>query len=52
MYCHELGVRDYQTGYGFVYGFTDHLYIPLGTTGNYKAIAELRILQFTVTQTH
>jgi hypothetical protein len=30
-------------------GFTDTLYTPLGTTGNYRVIANLRTLQFTVT---
>jgi hypothetical protein len=32
--------------------FTDTLNIPLGTTGNYSAIANLHTLQFTVTHTH
>jgi hypothetical protein len=30
-------------------GFIDTLYTPLGTTGNYSAIADLHALQFTVT---
>jgi hypothetical protein len=33
-------------------GFIDHLYTPLGTTGNYRAIADLHTLQFTVTHKH
>jgi hypothetical protein len=32
-------------------GFIDFLYTPLGTTGNYSAIADLHTLQFTVTHT-
>jgi hypothetical protein len=31
--------------------FIDTLYTPLGTTGNYSAIADLDALQFTVTHT-
>jgi hypothetical protein len=31
--------------------FIDTLYTPLGTTGNYSAIADLHTLQFTVTHT-
>jgi hypothetical protein len=34
-------------GYGLVNGCIDHLYIPLGTTSNYSAIANLHILQIT-----
>jgi hypothetical protein len=30
-------------------GFIDTLYTPLGTTGNYSAIYDLRTLQLTVT---
>jgi hypothetical protein len=30
-------------------GYTDALYIQLGTTGNYSAIADLHTLYFTVT---
>jgi hypothetical protein len=37
------GVLDWMIG------FTDALYTPLGTTGNYSAIADLHTLQFTVT---
>jgi hypothetical protein len=33
------------------YGFIDHLYIPLGTTSNYSAIADLHALQITATNT-
>jgi hypothetical protein len=29
-------------------GFIDTLYIHLGTTGNYSAVADLHTLQFTV----
>jgi hypothetical protein len=32
-------------------GFIDTLYTPLGTTGNYRSIADLHTLQFTVTHT-
>jgi hypothetical protein len=30
-------------------GFIETLYTPLGSTGNYRAIADLHTLQFTVT---
>jgi hypothetical protein len=33
-------------------GFIDTLYIQLGTTGSYSALADLHTLQFTVTHTH
>jgi hypothetical protein len=32
-------------------GFTDHLYIALGTTRNYSAVADLHTLQSTVSHT-
>jgi hypothetical protein len=32
-------------------GFIDRLYIPLGTTNNYSAIAELHILKITTAPT-
>jgi hypothetical protein len=35
----------------WIIGFIDTIYTPLGTTGNYSAIADLRTLQFTVTHT-
>jgi hypothetical protein len=38
-YCHVLRGVWLWTGYGFVNGFIDHLYTPLGTTSNYRAIA-------------
>jgi hypothetical protein len=34
-------------GYGLMNGFIDNLYIPLGTTSNYIAIADLHTLQIT-----
>jgi hypothetical protein len=42
-------VRDYRRPLDWMIGFIDTLYIPLGTTGNYSAIAVLHTLQFTVT---
>jgi hypothetical protein len=32
-------------------GFIDTSYMPLGTTGNYSALADLHDLEFTVAQT-
>jgi hypothetical protein len=43
------GARDLQTVLDWMIGFIDNLYIQLGTTGNYSAIADLNTLQFTVT---
>jgi hypothetical protein len=43
--------RDIKRVLGWVIGFIDTLYTPLGTTGNYSAIADLHTLQFTVTHT-
>jgi hypothetical protein len=37
------GVLDWMSG------FIDTLYTPLGTAGSYRAIADLHILQFTIT---
>jgi hypothetical protein len=42
-------VSDCRRGLDWMIGFIDTLYIPLGTTGNYSAIADLHTLQFTVT---
>jgi hypothetical protein len=39
-------------GMDWMIGFIDTLHTPLGTTGNYSAIAYLNTLQFTVTHTH
>jgi hypothetical protein len=47
--CHVLGWLC--TEYGLDTGFIDHLYTPLGTSGNYGAIADLHTSQFTVTHT-
>jgi hypothetical protein len=33
------------------YGFSDHLYTPLGTTSNYSSTANLHILQITAANT-
>jgi hypothetical protein len=44
------GVRvTYRRVWGWIIGFIDTLYTPLGTTGNYSAIADLHTLQFTFT---
>jgi hypothetical protein len=43
-------VRDLQTGLGWLIGFTDTLYILLGTTDNYRAtVISTHTLHFTVT---
>jgi hypothetical protein len=34
-------------GYGLDIGFVDHLYTPLGSTGNYSAVANLNNLRIT-----
>jgi hypothetical protein len=51
-YCHVLDCPSR----GFIFfgldiGFIDHLYTKLVTTGNYRAMANLHNLQFTVTHT-
>jgi hypothetical protein len=46
-YYQVVCVCDYETGYGLDIGLSDHLYTTLGTTRNYCAIANLRILQCT-----
>jgi hypothetical protein len=38
----------YRRVLDWMIGFIDTLYTPLGTTGNYSAIADLHALQFTV----
>jgi hypothetical protein len=43
---------DYKRVLDGMIEFIDTLYTPLGTTGNYSAIADLHTLQFTVTHTH
>jgi hypothetical protein len=35
--------------YGLMNGFIDHLYTPLGTTSDYRAIANFHILKITIT---
>jgi hypothetical protein len=39
----------YKTGSDWKIGFIDNLYTPLGTPGNYSAIADQHTLQFTIT---
>jgi hypothetical protein len=52
-YCNDFRLCDYRDGVLYsVIGFIDHLYTPLGTIGNYSAIADLSTLQFTVTHTY
>jgi hypothetical protein len=46
--CRNLCVT-YRRVLVWMIGFNDALYTPLGTTGNYSAIADLHTLQFTVT---
>jgi hypothetical protein len=41
----------YSSVLDWMFGFIDTLYTPLGTTGNYSAIAVLHTLQFAVTHT-
>jgi hypothetical protein len=36
-------------GYGFVNGFIENIYTPLGTTNNYSAVADLHNSQITTT---
>jgi hypothetical protein len=38
---------DYRRVIDWKIGFIDHLYAPLGTTGNYSAIADLDTLEIT-----
>jgi hypothetical protein len=40
----------YRRVLDWMIGFIAALFTQLGTTGNYSAIADLRTLQFTVTQ--
>jgi hypothetical protein len=42
-------VCDYKRGYGLVNGVIDHLYTPVETTSNYRAIADLYTLLVTST---
>jgi hypothetical protein len=44
----RVGLTD-RRDLEWMIGFIDTLYTPLGTTGNYSAIADLNTLQFTVT---
>jgi hypothetical protein len=44
-YCHVY--EWLQTGFGLEDGFTDHLYIRLGNTSNYRATANLQNSQIT-----
>jgi hypothetical protein len=46
--CRGLRVT-YKRVLHWMTAFIDTLYTPLGTTGNYTAIADLHTLQFTVT---
>jgi hypothetical protein len=52
-YCHVLGFCSRLTRrvLNWMVGFIDTLFTQLGTTGNYRAIAILHALQFTVTHT-
>jgi hypothetical protein len=42
----------YRRVLDWMIGFINTLYTQLSTTGNYRAIADLHTLQFTVTQIH
>jgi hypothetical protein len=51
-YCHDLGVVWLiRRVLDWMIGFIGTLFIQLGTTGNYIAIADLHTLQFTVSNT-
>jgi hypothetical protein len=50
-YCHVLGLWLLDGVLDWTIGFIDTLYIQVGTTRTYSAIADLHTLQFTVTQT-
>jgi hypothetical protein len=52
IYCHDIGVCvNYRRGLDWMIGFIDTLYTPLGTAGNYSAVADLHTLHFTVAYT-
>jgi hypothetical protein len=47
--CHVFRVVTIRRGMDWMIRFIETLYTPLGSTGNYSAIADLHTLQFTVT---
>jgi hypothetical protein len=52
LYCHVFGMRDLLYGIlDCMIAFIETLCTPLGTIGNYRAIADFNILYFTVTST-